>query len=57
LVGRFDIFVKNSSGTPDDQIAALPDVIRQQLGLKLERQKEIVEMVIIDSAEKRPIAN
>ena len=57
--GRFEIAVDltHSTESKDDQLAVLAHAIEDQLGLKLERRKEPVEMIVIDRADQKPTEN
>jgi uncharacterized protein (TIGR03435 family) len=58
LEGVFDFPLKNPEGnTPDEELARLAGSVREQLGLRLERQKTPVEMLVVDSGEKKPVEN
>jgi uncharacterized protein (TIGR03435 family) len=48
-----------SSPPPDraDQVSALIDLLRDQLGLKLEGGKQPVEVLVVDHAERTQTAN
>ena len=64
LTGLYDLKLE---WTPDDAVAATdtnltlkPDIftaVQQQLGLKLERSKEPLEVLVVDRAEKVPVEN
>ena len=49
----------DSNPTPDraDQFSALIDLLRDQLGLKLEGGKQAVEVLVVEHAERTPTAN
>jgi uncharacterized protein (TIGR03435 family) len=57
FAGRFDFTLKNPPGSREDVLATLTESLRQQLGLKLENQKAPIEMLIVDSAQQKPLAN
>jgi uncharacterized protein (TIGR03435 family) len=48
-----------SNPPPDraDQVSALIDLMRDQLGLKLQGGKQPVEVIVVDHAERTPTAN
>jgi uncharacterized protein (TIGR03435 family) len=52
LESRFDLTLRNPPGPREDVISAVPEAIRQQFGLKLEKQKMPVDMLIVDSVQK-----
>jgi uncharacterized protein (TIGR03435 family) len=57
LAGRFDFTLKNPPGPRDEVFASLTEAMRQQLGLKLVKQKVPIEMLIVDGAQQKPVAN
>jgi uncharacterized protein (TIGR03435 family) len=58
LAGRYDITMKNPPGdNAEEELSNLTSAMRQQLGLALEKRKASIEMLIVDSAEKHPVAN
>lgn len=60
LKGRFDFDLGDDqppSAAKGDQQFAMLNSVQQQLGLKLERRKSPVEMLVIDHIEKTPTAN
>ena len=57
LAGLFDFTLKNPPGPRDDVFASLTEAMRQQLGLKLVKQKVPIEMLIVDGAQQKPVAN
>ena len=44
-------------GSREDSIGDTPEAVWLQLGLKLDKQKAPVEMLVVDSGEKHPIVN
>jgi uncharacterized protein (TIGR03435 family) len=52
--GRFDFPIRLEKGDPDD---AFISALREQFGLKLEKTKTQLAMLIVDSAEKQPTEN
>ena len=64
LTGRYDFSVDLSSyfadakpGQQPDMTAVIMSALREQLGLNLESRKELVEILVIDHAERNPSAN
>jgi len=60
LKGKYDIAIAWSTGTPspgDEQVISIFAAVQDQLGLKLEPKKGMVEMLVVDHAEKSPSAN
>lgn len=57
LQGRFDFTLKTPNGPREDMQSILSEALRQQFGLKLEKQKVAVDLLIVDSAEKKPVQN
>jgi uncharacterized protein (TIGR03435 family) len=52
--GRFDFPIRLEKGDPDE---AFISALREQFGLKLEKTKTQLSMLIVDSAEKQPTEN
>ena len=52
--GRFDFPIRLEKGDPDE---AFVSALREQFGLKLEKTKTQLAMLIVDSAEKQPTEN
>jgi uncharacterized protein (TIGR03435 family) len=53
LDGRYDIVLKWSpEQTPKDDLPSLFTALQEQLGLKLESSKAMVEVLVIDSVER-----
>jgi uncharacterized protein (TIGR03435 family) len=66
LTGKYDVVinagkyvseVRGDNGTPADPQAVVIRGLQEELGLKLEAKKVSVDVVVIDRAEKVPIAN
>ncbi|HEY4086056.1 MAG TPA: M56 and DUF3738 domain-containing protein [Bryobacteraceae bacterium] len=63
LAGNFDITLNWAPDAPGgaensgDPTAAILTAVREQLGLKLQAAKELLEVLVIDHAEKVPIEN
>ncbi|HMD71276.1 MAG TPA: TIGR03435 family protein, partial [Bryobacteraceae bacterium] len=62
LTGKYDIALYWSARPPsaEPEVDSGPDLltaVQEQLGLKLERKKGPVEILVIDHAEKTPIGN
>jgi len=58
LNGRFDFTVKQYEELGREAYtAALPGLVKSQLGLELKRQREQLEFLVIDSLEKKPTGN
>lgn len=57
LRGHYDIELYWSSQRGDDGGPDLPEAMAQQLGLKLEKKKGPVEMLVVDRLEKVPSGN
>jgi uncharacterized protein (TIGR03435 family) len=57
LEGRFDFTLRNPPGSREDVFATVSEALRQQFGLKLERQKVAVDLLIVDSAQRKPVEN
>jgi uncharacterized protein (TIGR03435 family) len=61
LTGKYDFIVSwalgEKSEPPQDPASALIDAIQSQLGLKLERKKGQIEMLVVDRMEKKPTDN
>jgi uncharacterized protein (TIGR03435 family) len=57
--GRYDFSLNLSSfaGDQNDPVSVFTSALREQLGLKLERQKAPMAMLIVDSALKTPTEN
>jgi len=52
--GRFDFPIRLEKGDPDE---AFIGALREQFGLKMEKTKTQLAMLIVDSAEKQPTEN
>ena len=48
---------RNQAAERANQIAALIDLLRDQLGIKLESGKQPVDVLVVDHAERTPTAN
>ena len=48
---------RNPAAERANQIAALIDLLRDQLGIKLESGKQPVEVLVVDHAERTPTGN
>jgi uncharacterized protein (TIGR03435 family) len=60
LSGEFDFVLSWAPNANAPNAEGLPDLfaaVQQQLGLKLERKKGSVEMLVVDHAEKTPSGN
>jgi uncharacterized protein (TIGR03435 family) len=57
LTGRFDFTVSAKFAQPDDTQGAIFDTLEDQLGLKLQREKSPVEMLVVDRADQKPTEN
>jgi uncharacterized protein (TIGR03435 family) len=57
LTGRFDCTLRNPRGPREDFSDMVTEAIRQQLGLKLEKQKAPIEMLFVDNAQQKPVEN
>lgn len=61
LTGKYDFVVSWSHGdnpdSPQDPASELIGAIQSQLGLKLERKKGQIEMLVVDRMEKKPTDN
>jgi uncharacterized protein (TIGR03435 family) len=57
LSGRFDFTLSGKPTGPDDTMAFILGALEDQLGLKLQRQKAPVEMLIVDRADQKPTQN
>ena len=57
LPGIYDIALDVKPETAGDMFTFLQRVLPEQLGLKLESRKAQVEILIVDHAEKTPVAN
>lgn len=63
LKGKYDFMLswvpeQRGGGTPEsDSGPTLQDAIKAQLGLRLESKKALVDVLVIDSAEKVPTGN
>jgi uncharacterized protein (TIGR03435 family) len=57
LTGTYYIGLTYSPEAGDSEIPALATALQEQLGLKLEKQKGPVEMLVIDRLQKVPVEN
>jgi uncharacterized protein (TIGR03435 family) len=60
LDGRFDFSVAGPSRSDENfehTLSMLVELLDQQLGLKLQRQKTPIEILVIDRADRKPTAN
>ena len=59
LAGKydFDLFWSDRTTDAGESGPDLITAIQEQLGLKLERKKGPVELIVVDHAEKTPTAN
>jgi uncharacterized protein (TIGR03435 family) len=57
LPGHFDFTLSGKPTQPDDTMAFILGALEDQLGLKLQRQKAPVEMLIVDRADQKPTEN
>jgi uncharacterized protein (TIGR03435 family) len=57
LRGHYDIELYWAARQGDDGSPDLPSALQQQLGLKLEKKKGPVEMLIVDRLERTPVGN
>jgi uncharacterized protein (TIGR03435 family) len=57
LTGKYDFDLFWNTSDADDSGPDLVTAVQQQLGLKLERRKVPVDVVVVDHAEKTPTAN
>jgi len=57
LTGRYDFALYWAARQGDDGSPELPEAVQQQLGLKLERKKGPIDMLVVDRADKTPREN
>jgi uncharacterized protein (TIGR03435 family) len=57
LTGRYDFALYWAAQQGDDGSPDLPEAVQQQLGLKLERKKGPIEMLVVDRVDKTPREN
>jgi uncharacterized protein (TIGR03435 family) len=58
IQGEYDIVLDYANDTDvDSSLPFIPKAVQEQLGLKLERQKVTVEMLVIDHVERIPAGN
>ena len=59
LTGKYDLELKwgTRPPNPDDNAPDFITAVQGQLGLKLEKKKAPVDMVVVDHAEKTPSGN
>ncbi|MBS1854947.1 MAG: TIGR03435 family protein [Acidobacteria bacterium] len=65
LAGKYDLTVnvakyladRQTGGQPLDPISLIEEVLREELGLKLDSRKLPVDLVVVDRAEKTPTEN
>jgi uncharacterized protein (TIGR03435 family) len=60
LTGQYDytlVFLSEAAQSVDSDAPTLVTAIQEQLGLKLERDKGLVDVIFIDHVEKNPTAN
>jgi len=60
LTGEYDytlVFLSEAAQSVDSDAPTLVTAIQEQLGLKLERDKGLVDVIFIDHVEKNPTAN
>lgn len=57
LAGRFDFTISGKMMEGEEMISAVSAAIEDQLGLKLQRQKAPIEMVVVDRADQKPTEN
>lgn len=57
LTGRYDFALFWAARQGDDGSPDLPEAVQQQLGLKLERKKGPIDMLVVDRVDKAPREN
>jgi uncharacterized protein (TIGR03435 family) len=65
LAGKYDLTVNvakymgdhQAGGQPLDPISLIEEVLREELGLRLDSRKTAVDLVVVDRAEKTPTEN